>query len=179
MKQRTCGDCIACCTFLKVEFERYTKPARKVCLHVLPPDSTKPGRCGVYGKPCKPQGCTRFECAWLRGTGLAEDDRPDASGVMLFVMPFNGGTWGFAMELEPGAVLGKGARAVTAFARSIPHPVIVTSYEREPGLDTGDRVVLKDELLPRAKSLIGAELAILEEGVKVYELYDHHKGGVA
>lgn len=98
---------------------------------------------------------------------------------MLSVNDLNGGRWGFVIELEPGAFYGRGASVVARFARELPFPVIVTTHDREPGRDTGNLVVLKDELLPRAKRLIGAELAILEEGVKVYELYDHHKGGIA
>lgn len=176
MNQRTCGDCVACCTAAEVRFEHYTKPARKTCLHVLPPAPEQKGRCGIFGQPCRPAACPMFDCAWKSGVG-ADEDRPDLTGVMLSVNDLNGGSWGFAVELESGALIGKGAAAVARFADSIPFPVIVASYESLPPDDTGDRVVVKDQLLQRAKSLIGAELATLREGVKVYELIDQNKRG--
>jgi len=176
--QRTCGDCIACCIAAEVKFETHTKPARKVCLHVLPSEAHQKGRCGIRDQACRPAACRDFECAWLRGFGL-ETDRPDQLGVMLSVNDMNGGRWGFAIELEPNAVLNKAASSLAAFARALPFPIIVSSYDRLPPHDTGDRVIVKDELLPRSKRLVGNVLAILDEGVKMYELFDHHKGGIA
>jgi hypothetical protein len=119
-----------------------------------------------------------FDCAWKQGTGL-EEDRPNLSGVMLFVKEMNGGVWGFAMELEPGAVRGKGKEAVVAFANELHVPVIVTSYEKAPPNDTGDLVIVKRSLLARASQLVGAELATLGEGVKMYELLDQTRKTVS
>lgn len=175
--QRACGECVACCVAAEVRFETYTKPARKRCLHVLPSESQQLGRCDIHGQDCRPAVCNDFKCAWLSGFGV-DLDRPDMLGVMLSVNHMNGGKWGFAVELEPGAVQGRAASRLAIFARSIPFPIIVASYEREPPHDTGDLVIVKNELLSRSKSLIGDELAILDEGVKLYRLFDHLKGRI-
>jgi hypothetical protein len=91
---------------------------------------------------------------------------------MLSVNDLNGGRWGFVLELEHDAVRTKGSDIVCEFARQISVPVIIASFDSIPPHDTGDRVVVKDELLPRAKQLAGKHLGTLASGISIYELID-------
>jgi hypothetical protein len=79
------------------------------------------------------------------------------------------------LELEQGAALGKGRQALAAFARDLPVPVIVCSYEKAPPHDTGDRVVVTGKLLDRCRKLIGERVERLTPGIVLYELVNAAK----
>lgn len=75
--KRECGSCTACCTLMWVE--ELEKPERVPCPHLCAKG------CGIY--ETRPGSCGAFLCLWLwdeQGL-LREDDRPDKSGVMLFI----------------------------------------------------------------------------------------------
>ncbi len=73
--KRTCGDCTACCTRLRIE--ALHKPQCRACPHLA-----DAGGCGIYER--RPNECRTFICGWLLGWGT-EDDRPDKSGVIVTV----------------------------------------------------------------------------------------------
>jgi len=102
----------------------------------------------------------------------AVDDRPDLSGVMLSVNTLNGGTWVFVIETQPGALETTGKNIVLDMVRSCDMPAIVASFGKKPPEDTGDRVIVKDSLLPRCKFLVGPKLGELSDDVSIYELLD-------
>lgn len=166
---RECNDCTVCCYVAEIPFENHTKPPHKKCLHVLNDRGNSPGRCGVYGKDCRPDVCNKFMCAWYRGYGN-EEDRPDLSGVMLNIYNLNGGVYIFVIEVEEGSVLGKGKNIILDMVKKYDYPAIVTSYGVEPPHDTGNMVILKDSLLTRAKRIMGEKIADLTEGVSLYNL---------
>jgi len=87
---RTCGDCIACCSYLKIgELE---KPGLHHCKFATLKDPEEEGmlqytgatekNCSVYGTDKQPECCRGYVCAWLAGHGI-DEDRPDKS-LMLF-----------------------------------------------------------------------------------------------
>jgi hypothetical protein len=72
---KSCGECRACCTELKIDTKELQKPAQLVCPH-----HTGHG-CGIYGK--RPKICREFFCGWLLFPELDEAWRPDRSGVLV------------------------------------------------------------------------------------------------
>lgn len=99
-------------------------------------------------------------------------DRPDVSGVMLNIYNLNGGTWIFVVEIKEGAVLGLGKGIILDMINKYDYPAIVTSYGIKPPKDTGDKVIIKDSLMNRAKNLAGAKIASLTDDVGIYKLID-------
>jgi hypothetical protein len=92
-KERTCGDCVACCVYLNITDPKLNKRAMSHCPHLLLPGEESEGsvyytgentcgNCSVYGTDKKPECCTDYYCAWRLGHG-DEEDRPDKS-LMLF-----------------------------------------------------------------------------------------------
>ena len=71
---RTCGDCVACCIYLRIE--ELDKAGLDPCSFLADPG---PG-CGIYG--WHPAVCKGYRCTWLDGHG-EEEDRPDRSGVLI------------------------------------------------------------------------------------------------
>jgi hypothetical protein len=92
---------------------------------------------------------------------------------MLSTNVLEGRAWGVAMELEPGAALGKGRHALALFARDLPAPVIVCSFEFAPPDDKGDRVAVADALLPKCSRLAGGLVERLSPAVGIYALVKH------
>lgn len=71
---RSCGECTACCTLLRVVELR--KPQRFACDHVC-----REG-CRIYEE--RPLSCREFSCGWLRGETPTDPQwRPDRLGVMV------------------------------------------------------------------------------------------------
>lgn len=75
MSNRKCADCGACCTVLGVA--GFKKPC-VTCQHLKPRGTN---RCGIYGKPEKPEDCSSYQCGWLQGL-LGPDERPDRLGLI-------------------------------------------------------------------------------------------------
>lgn len=142
---RECGGCTVCCYIGGVP--ELKKPPHHACPHV-----TAKG-CGIYGQKIRPKTCNTFRCAWLRGIG-SEDDRPDKSGVMLATHGTPRGLVGFAIEAKPFALRRSGLNAVVEFARESKLPVIASDYKSKPPNDTGDYVIVLDELAERCHRII-------------------------
>jgi len=73
MKERSCGECRACCTVFGVS--ELGKPYYRPCPHL-----TENG-CGIY--ECRPASCRGFYCLWLDGVVPGDERwRPDNLGVI-------------------------------------------------------------------------------------------------
>lgn len=168
---RECGECSTCCYLAEVEFSSYKKPAHKRCLEVIDNPSQRKGSCKIYGQACRPTICNTYKCLWLEGAG-EPDDRPDNSGVMLSVNDMNGGTWVFALETKPNAILTSARNIVLNVARAINLPIIVSSHGVLPPHDTGELVIVKDALLSRCRYLAGEKMHQLAADVAIYKLID-------
>ena len=104
---RSCDECQVCCELPMVAALK--KPMFTRCDHQCAQG------CGIYGK--RPDPCRAFECVWLRGDALLEDeDRPDRMGLMIetCVSTAPGGDtiqYAQVWETWPGALEDKESRA--------------------------------------------------------------------
>ena len=74
VQHRSCGDCTLCCKVLGIEDEAFSKPAGQLC-----GNCTGTG-CAIY--ETRPFTCQTFYCLWRRVEAMAEDARPDKTGVI-------------------------------------------------------------------------------------------------
>lgn len=100
-RERTCGECRACCITLGFqalpEDSPFEKPYGVPCQHLIQIG------CGIYQE--RPPVCQRFACGWLQAPNLPDALRPDRCGV-LFCTNSNllgEGEAIYAYELVPGA----------------------------------------------------------------------------
>lgn len=100
-RERTCGECRACCVVLGFEAREdespFRKPAGTPCHHLV-----RIG-CGIYHD--RPPVCRRFECGWLVAPNLPDALRPDRCGVLFCTndSAVGEGYAVYAYELRPGA----------------------------------------------------------------------------
>ena len=131
---RTCGDCIACCTYPIVK--EINKPGLTHCLNAILPDNfndeltftgkSECGNCKIY--KTRPKPCKEYECAWLWGYG-EEEDRPDRCG-MIIDTTLNIPNLVEAKALRKGAEDTKaGILAVEHISRDINKPIAVAPYK--------------------------------------------------
>jgi hypothetical protein len=92
-RERSCGDCTACCRILAVE--SLGKPYGCDCRH-----QTATG-CGIYRR--RPDDCRRFSCLWLAGMG-SHHDRPDRSGLLWQAISDKGLAYVEIYETRAGAL---------------------------------------------------------------------------
>ena len=87
---RSCGDCIACCVYLRIDDEKLQKAGMTHCPHLTLPGPIKEDEIYLTGDSCKgncsvysdqPKVCDNYKCAWLLGYGN-EEDRPDKSLIL-------------------------------------------------------------------------------------------------
>ena len=76
--ERDCGGCRVCCEHLVVQTSEFSKPAGQMCGHACA------AGCGIY--ETRYPVCRDWFCLWRYLPGLAEEARPDRSGIM----------WGYA-----------------------------------------------------------------------------------
>jgi hypothetical protein len=76
VENRECGDCTACCTTLRIDEPDLKKHADISCKNL-----SSAGGCQIYDK--RPSVCRNWHCAWRFMENLADEWRPDKSGVML------------------------------------------------------------------------------------------------
>ena len=89
---RTCGECIVCCVYPRIEDPQMSKAAMVHCseLRLSQPveenvwqfSTDKKRPCKIYDDETKPEICSYFRCMWLKGHG-EEEDRPDKSLIMI------------------------------------------------------------------------------------------------
>jgi Fe-S-cluster containining protein len=72
---RSCGECTACCTVLKVDSPNFKKPAGTPCTHL------GAGGCSIHA--VRPRICRTWFCAWRRVASMPDETRPDRSGLLV------------------------------------------------------------------------------------------------
>lgn len=77
LADRTCGDCVACCTVLNVDTPDFKKPAGTPCIHLSGQG------CGIHA--VRPHICRTWFCAWRRVAALPDEARPDRSGLLVSI----------------------------------------------------------------------------------------------
>jgi len=169
---RNCEECYLCCYETAVEGVGWSKPAHELCRYISKNNTNK---CSIHSSSLRPKFCCEYQCSWLYGFGET-NDRPDKTGLIVSISMFNGTMWVFARELEEQALIKKGKRLVKEVATEIDFPVIVVDFSHELPTNFGNRVIVKKELLPRAKKLAGKLLGYLdiEEKFGIYELINRH-----
>lgn len=75
LSKRRCDACTVCCTELKIETPEFRKPANTACKHLCA------AGCSIY--ETRPPVCQQFLCGWRLFAELADDWRPDLSGVLV------------------------------------------------------------------------------------------------
>jgi hypothetical protein len=76
VKDRSCGDCAACCHILAINSDNFIKAADTRCAN------HKPGiGCTIYAN--RPSACQTWYCAWRLIAALPDEYRPDRLGAML------------------------------------------------------------------------------------------------
>jgi hypothetical protein len=124
--------------------------------------------CTLYGQEDRPNICSKFQCLWLKGHG-DEEDRPDKSGIMLSIND-DSGIWAFIIEVEQDALITKGKNIVLDVIGHISVPGIVVSYTSKPPNDTGDLVIVKEELFDRSTKITGDFIYSLSDSIHVFRL---------
>jgi hypothetical protein len=146
-RNRSCGECRACCVVLGFEAgpdeASFAKPAGEPCRHLCPMG------CSIYSD--RPPVCRRFRCAWLQERSLPAALRPDRCGVM-FAMNDSVLGPGFAVyayELTPGAA---DRRPVTRLIERVAEeaPVILVRADGRREVFTADATLAAH--LPAAES---------------------------
>jgi hypothetical protein len=85
---RSCGDCVACCIYLRIEDPELDKEGMRHCPHVATDEAEILGKRVCYtGRGCtihekKPKTCAGYQCEWLKGHGV-DADRPDRCGILV------------------------------------------------------------------------------------------------
>ena len=72
---RECGECSACCVVLNVDTPEFQKFPGKPCTHLCAQG------CAIHAT--RFPVCRAYHCGWRYLPGLADDWRPDKSGVMV------------------------------------------------------------------------------------------------
>ena len=167
VRYRNCGQCTACCVALDVQGSTFEKKGGEPCPKLKGCNLAQ--ACTVHNTLEKPQVCTDFQCAWTRGFG-SDEDSPDKCGVLLSRNGGNNGTWIFAIELQPNALLTTGKSVVMEIASKIQIPVIVGDFGNSAS--KGDRTVIHKSLLPNTNRMRGELLGYLDSDQEfgVYKL---------
>ena len=87
--KRECGECNACCVWLKGDAYGHEFGNGKPC-HFLK------NNCSIY--ETRPEVCKRYQCAWLQGL-FQENLRPDKSKVLITVENWSKGQFLRAIEM--------------------------------------------------------------------------------
>ena len=138
---RDCGDCIACCTYLRIEEGEFSKQGMHHCKFAMLPRPEESGKvyytgknpchnCSAHGSSERPLVCEQYNCLWKYGHGN-EEDRPDKSLLLIDRTKKVEN----AIEVKPLADgvedTREGREVIKRFSRSYDAPAIVLSfYER-------------------------------------------------
>ena len=75
VRNRSCGDCKACCIAVPVDLRDGKKPANVRCKHLCSKG------CSIYAT--RPRPCVAWSCKWLMDEDAAGMRRPDKSGCIV------------------------------------------------------------------------------------------------
>lgn len=77
---RACGECTACCEWLRIDAPDLRKPPGVLCRHAC-----AGGGCSSYAR--RPEPCRVWSCEWRASTTVPETLRPDRCGVIVMETP--------------------------------------------------------------------------------------------
>lgn len=159
--KRECGSCVACCIETEFDTPEFSKEYMKPCQHLCDTG------CGIYNK--RFPVCKQYECLWLQGYGT-ERERPNVTGIISNITNVNGGIWVSVRELGKDALTTTGKDFVIDLVIKHQVPVIVREHGSER--QEGNLVVVKQELMPRSKQLMGDFRGWLnkKENIGIYDL---------
>ncbi len=78
VRDRVCGACTVCCRELTIDDPALRKPAAVTCPHCVVAQ-------GCARHASRPATCRDWHCGWRRLAWLAEDLRPDRSGLLVLI----------------------------------------------------------------------------------------------
>ena len=162
---RSCGPCRACCVVYDIDDKPVHKNAQVVCPH-----HTGDG-CGIY--ETRPQTCRTFFCQWRYDPILAEEWRPDLSGVVVTTEPVESGASNghaitlvvfgdHAVILDDGfaiyvaTMLDRGYEALLRIPRGVGRvmPQAKLSLFTAEGLSTGNLGLVKEGIAQAYRALM-------------------------
>jgi hypothetical protein len=163
---RNCGECNVCCIIAEftVQEHGFDKKTYNRCPKLT--DNICESQCTIYDN--RPKQCAEFTCLWIDGFGN-EEDQPNKNHLLTCVRTFNNGTWIIAIENKKNAV-NDYPNMLIDLARKFDIPIIIRSIDSN--LQTGDKTVIKNSLLHRAKAMTGPFIKWLDEekDIGLYEL---------
>lgn len=162
--KRECGECSVCCYVGAVP--ELDKTSFVKCKHI---QTSKCGSCKIFQQKNLPSTCSDYECAWKQNFGR-DFDRPDRNGVMFTHNILEGQVYFTAIETREGAIVNSGRVMATEIATRMKIPIIVVEYGKKPPHDTGNYVIVHDDILPRCKRIVGDLIEEVGDGVTIYEL---------
>jgi Fe-S-cluster containining protein len=135
---RTCGDCIVCCVYQRINDPELKKDAMVHCPNLNLQEPITEGILQYTGASCEnckiydtqPKMCGEYQCAWRYGYG-SEEDRPDRS-LMLFDCSHGIGNSVEAKPLKDGQErTTEGHAVIDSMSKAMNRPAIVLNfYER-------------------------------------------------
>ena len=162
--ERQCGECSVCCYVGAIpELE---KPPHTLCKYVK---TDKCGSCSIWNSVKKPKVCDDFKCSWRHGIG-SENDRPNINRVLFSTNLVENQHYGVAVELEDNAITTTGRNMAIDYVTKQKLPIIVVKNGNKPPHDTGDYVIIHDDILHRTGMIRGKLIKQLSENVAMYEL---------
>ena len=129
---RDCGECIACCSYLRIPalekegFEHckhldLLEPVQKDVLQL----SAGCDSCKIYND--RPEVCKAYSCLWLSGYG-EESDRPDKSKMLIDTLHRIDNAIECKPLSEDAADSARGRRAVRRMSRQAQKVALVTTF---------------------------------------------------
>jgi len=172
---RQCGECSVCCTVGAVpEIE---KPAHSPCPFIK---TDKCGSCSIYAEERLPKTCINYSCSWLQGYG-EEEDRPDKGGFLITENLLENQRYFTMIETKPVSFQEKydGLTFAADVCEKTKIPIICVEYGKTPPNDTGDYVIIHDDILPRCSRIVGKEYFKISDsgGEFTIGIYELIKGG--
>lgn len=164
---RQCGECSVCCVIGGVpEIE---KPAHTPCPFIK---TDVCGSCSIFDKPELPLVCKTYRCSWLKGYG-AEEDKPDKSGLLVTENILENQRYFTVIETKHKALFNN--NIVAEISEKTKVPIIGVEYGKKPPHDTGDYVIVHDDVLHRCQRIVGKKHFDIEDSngkfvIGVYEL---------
>lgn len=129
---RNCGECIACCSYLKIP--ELDKKGLEHCRHLKLSDPVQEGilqlssgcnNCGIYDD--RPEVCRKYSCLWLAGYGK-DEDRPDKSLVLIDTIHAIENAIECKPLCEGAAETEKGRKAIRRMSRQSDKVALVTTF---------------------------------------------------
>lgn len=161
---RKCGECSVCCVIGAVpELE---KPAHTPCQFIK---KNSCGSCSIFNKKDLPNTCKNYRCAWLNNFGN-EENRPDKCGVMFTRNLLENQIYYTAIEIEKNAIHSDVVKNMwIQISECEKIPIIVISYDKKPPHDTGDFIIIHDDIIHRCSRIAG-NLHYKENNIGFYNL---------